>query len=123
MQQRFRLTGDRRFSQIHQEGRNVANRVLVLRVLANDLPHNRYGFMVSKRLGNAVVRNRIRRRLKDIVRQAPTVPGWDAVFIARRGAEQCGYSQLERAAANLLRRTRLTTGPGGDPVPRETQSK
>ena len=123
MQQRFRLTGDRRFSQIHQEGRSVANKILVLRVLANGLPHNRYGFMVSKRLGNAVVRNRIRRRLKDIVRQAPTVPGWDAVFIARRGAEHSGYSQLERAAANLLRRTRLTTGPGGGPVQRETHSK
>ncbi len=123
MQQRFRLTGDRRFSQIHQEGRSVANRILVLRVLANGLPHNRYGFMVSKRLGNAVVRNRIRRRLKDIVRQAPTVPGWDAVFIARRGAEQSGYSRLERAAANLLRRTRLTAGPGGGPVQRETHSE
>ena len=123
MQQRFSLTGDRRFSQIHQEGRSVANKILVLRVLPNGLPHNRYGFMVNKHLGNAVVRNRIRRRLKDIVRQAQTVPGWDAVFIARRGAEQSGYSQLERAAVNLLRRTRLTVGPGARPVQRETDPK
>ena len=101
----------------------MANRILVLRVLPNGLPHNRYGFMVNKRLGNAVVRNRIRRRLKDIVRQAPTVPGWDAVFIARRGAELSGYTQLERSAANLLRRTGLTTSPGAGPVQRETHSK
>ena len=107
MQRRFRLTGDRRFSQIHREGRSIANNVLVMRVLPNGLDHNRFGFMVSKRLGNAVTRNRIKRRLREIVRQTQLVPGWDAVFIARRGAENTDYWQLARATRNLFRRTRL----------------
>jgi ribonuclease P protein component len=71
------------------------------------LDYNRFGFLVSKRLGNAVTRNRVKRILRDIVQQAPLRPGWDAVFIARKGAEKAKYQQLKQAADNLLRRTRL----------------
>lgn len=107
MQRRSRLTGNKRFSQIHQEGRSAANNFLVVRVLPNGLDYSRFGFMVSKRLGNAVTRNKVKRRLREVVRQSPVKPGWDAVFIARRGAEKAAYHNLEQAAQNLLRRTQL----------------
>lgn len=107
MQRRHRLTGDKRYSQIHRQGRSAANRLLVIRCLANGLEHSRFGFMVSKRIGNAVVRNKVRRRLREAVRASPVIAGWDAVFIARRGIEQAGFSQVQRAAGNLLRRARL----------------
>lgn len=107
MQRRHRLTGDKRYSQIHRQGRSAANRLLVIRYLANGLEHSRFGFMVSKRVGNAVVRNKVRRRLREAVRANQVLGGWDAVFIARRGIEQAGFSQVQRAAGNLLRRARL----------------
>lgn len=107
MQSRFRLSSDKRFSQIHQEGRSVANHLLVVRVLPNELDHNRFGFMVSKRLGNAVIRNQVKRRLREVVRLTSLKPGWDAVFIARKGAEKANYDELQQAAHNLLRRTQL----------------
>jgi ribonuclease P protein component len=107
MQSKSRLTGNKRFSQIHQEGRSVANNILVARVLPNGLDYSRFGFMVSKRLGNAVARNKVRRRLREVVRQTPVKPGWDAIFIARRGAEKASYQSLRQAAQNLLRRTKL----------------
>ena len=107
MQRRSRLTGNKRFSQIHQEGRSVANRFLVVRVLPNGLDYSRFGFMVSKRLGNAVTRNKVKRRLREVVRQTPVRPGWDAIFIARRGAENARYQNLKQSAQDLLRRTRL----------------
>jgi ribonuclease P protein component len=107
MQRRSRLTGNKRFSQIHQEGRSVANRFLVVRVLPNGLDYSRFGFMVSKRLGNAVTRNKVKRRLREVVRQTPVKPGWDAIFIARRGAEGVKYPTLKHSAQELLRRTRL----------------
>ncbi len=107
MQSRHRLTTSKQFSQVHREGLSIANRLLVVRVLANGLDHSRFGFLVSKRIGNAVVRNRVKRRLREVVRLTPVKPGWDAVFIARRDINQADFQQLKQAAENLLRRTHL----------------
>ena len=85
----------------------MANNLLVIRVLPNGLDLSRFGFLVSKRIGNAVVRNKVKRRLREAARSAPIKPGWDAVFIARRGAEKAEYQQLKQATDNLLRRSRL----------------
>jgi ribonuclease P protein component len=112
MQRRSRLTGSKRFSQIHRDGSSAANRLLVIRFLANGLDQSRFGFMVSKRIGNAVVRNRVKRRLREAVRRNRVKAGWDAVFIARRGTEKADYRELSQAAGNLLKRSHLVGGEG-----------
>ena len=110
MQRRHRISGAKRHSQIHGQGVSLANRLLVVRYLANGLDHSRFAFVVSKRLGNAVTRNRIRRRLREAVRSVPLRGGWDAVLIARRGAQNADYRELSQAARNLLRRSRVADG-------------
>ena len=65
MQRHHRLTGSARISEIHRNGRSVANSLLVMRVSANGLDRSRFCFVASKRVGNAVVRNRIKRRLRE----------------------------------------------------------
>ena len=124
MQRRHRLTASKQFSQIHREGLSIANRFLVVRVLSNGLDHSRFGFLVSKRIGNAVIRNRVKRRLREVVRLTPVKPGWDAVFIARRGINRANFHELKQAAENLLKRTNLVADEefavGGAPATEST---
>ena len=115
MQSRRRISGQKRHSQIHREGASAANRLLVIRYLSNGMDESRFAFVVSKRVGNAVVRNKIRRRLKEAVRGRSVVEGWDAVFIARRGIERVSFQELEKAVWGLLRRSRIAQQDAGLP--------
>ena len=107
MQSWCRISGQKRHSQIHREGSSAANRLLVIRYLANGLDHSRFAFVVSRRVGNAVVRNRVKRRLREAVRIRSLNGGWDAVFIGRRGIERATFREVDRAVENLLRRSRI----------------
>jgi ribonuclease P protein component len=117
MRKEQRLTGDKRFSKIRQERRAWSNRLLVLKKVPNGLDTSRFGFVVGKRVGGAVVRNRVKRRLREAVRLAPVESGWDIVLIARRDAPVSPYSDLSRAAQDLLRRSKvLSKAPDSDQV-------
>ena len=109
MQRRHRISGTRRHSQIHGEGASAANRLLVIRYLANEVDHSRFAFVVSKRVGNAVFRNLVKRRLREAVKSCQVASGWDAVFIARRGVQNATFGDLSRAMWNLLRRSGIGT--------------
>ena len=107
MHQRERLRVRRDFLAVYRKGRAWTHRFLVLRTLPNGLPHNRYGFVVSKRVGKAVARNRLKRRLREGVRLCTVRPGWDVVLLARPPAAAATYQQLREALVELLFRARL----------------
>ena len=107
MQQRSRLTEGLRIAEIHRDGSSAANRFLVIRYLANGLDKSRFCFVVSKRIGNAVTRNKVKRRLREALRSSSVKPGWDTVFIARSQVRGASYNDLKQAAYDLLARTSL----------------
>jgi len=80
----------------------------VIRPRANGLPHNRFGFVTARAVGKAVVRNRVRRRLREAARSLPLKDGWDVVVIARRSAVEATYGELRESLASLLTRAGLT---------------
>ena len=82
-------------------------RLVIVARRRGDSGETRFGFSVSRRIGNAVVRNKTRRRLKSAARELELEGGWDIVFIARQGARGADFWQLRRSVRRLVRRAKI----------------
>lgn len=82
---RHRLSGAKAYNAVHRQGVRKPRGPIIVIGLTNDLPYCRLGLSVSRRVGNAVVRNRIKRRLREAFRLIhPTMPaGYDLVIIVK----------------------------------------
>ena len=90
-----------------------ANSCLVLYARRNKLPANRVGITVSKKLGGAVVRNRVRRRLREVYRlnEAAFAPGWDIVVVARSRCVSASFQKLTDAYLSLAEKAGILKQP------------
>ncbi len=102
-----RLKKPEQFSLVYNQGISQANQLLVIRAKSNGLDLFRYGISINKRVGKAVIRNRIKRILREILRLASLPPGWDIILIVRGPAAQSDYKQLETAVFSLLNRAHI----------------
>lgn len=101
------------FAALQQTGIARSQPLLVVRFLRTDLEVTRFGLATSRKLGGAVVRNRLRRRLREALRGlAPSFqPGWDVLIIARPALVNATYEELTETVARLLRRGGVLEGP------------
>ena len=110
MQRRNRLSRSRDFDAVYRQGRSVSTRFLTLWWYKREeaIGEPRLGFAVPKAVGNAVVRNRIKRQLREIVRaKLQTVPPTnDYVIVVRQGlpeaAEANGHDWLSARVDEVL---------------------
>ncbi len=109
--QEKRIRKNAEFSAVYAKGRLWSHPVLRLRVLPNQREYSRFGFVVGKRLGNAVVRNRLKRRLREAVRKISVRPGYDLVIMGRTNCAGETYDTLQRALRELFLRARLLPVP------------
>ena len=95
------------FDAIGRHGNTQSSRLLVLRSLRTQRSETRIGLSTPRTLGGAVQRNRVRRRLRGLVRGqlGVTNTGWDLLLIARPEAGAATYAELREAWRSLLERS------------------
>ena len=101
------------FARISVKGRSRSDRLLAVRFVPNGRDHDRFGISTGRRLGGAVRRNRVRRRVREIVRRSPnhTGHGWDILIVARQPAVDASYDELRTALERLLGSIRRSVKP------------
>ncbi|MCR4928556.1 MAG: ribonuclease P protein component [Lachnospiraceae bacterium] len=99
------LKNNRDFVNVYTSGRSYANKYLVIYTLKNASDRNRLGISVSKKVGNSVVRHRLKRLIKESYRLHEKMfnSGLDIVVIARKGSDACDFAGIESALLHLMK--------------------
>ncbi|MDO7906159.1 ribonuclease P protein component [Paenibacillus sp. JX-17] len=116
MQKRLRLRNRVDFSRVYRHGKSFANyQFVVYWFRRREVEQFRVGVSVSKKVGNAVVRNRMRRLVKEIVRhhESEIIEHIDLIFIVRKGALSMSYQELEKSLLHVLRKASLLKSSKG----------
>lgn len=97
------------FRRLYNKGKSAASPYLAVYCRRNRLGYSRLGLTTGVKLGHAVQRNRVRRRLREIYRTNEHIlaPGWDIVVVARVKSVYAKYSDLERSFLSLARKLDL----------------
>lgn len=112
MHKRQRLKDPAAFARLRYDGETYRHPLMVISFVPNDLTYNRYGFITTKRLGNAVTRNRVRRLLRESMRQVILKPGYDVAVIARGRIVGQPYRVVFHSLCDTLRRAALLVDEG-----------
>jgi len=109
--QKTSLKKNRDFKTVYSRGKHAADSLFVAYALVNDLSHSRIGITVSKKVGGAVVRNRVKRWVKECLRYKAIAPGYDYVVIARKSAGELAgkgaFLQVDKSVTRLMQRLKV----------------
>jgi ribonuclease P protein component len=122
LKKQYRLRSRRDFKQVYSRGRSHVHPALVLYVRPRREGPARFGFSVSKKVGKAVVRNRVKRRLREAARAIlPELSRTaDAVVVARTRVKDASAAEVREILCELLRKANLLTGGIGTANPGRT---
>ena len=105
------LRKERDFNALYTKGKSMGGRFTILFYRKNGLSFSRKGFLASKKVGNAVQRNRARRLMKESVRlieaATPLKPGYDVLFIARNSINDKNCADVKKQIEAAMKRTEL----------------
>ncbi len=110
------------FRQVQSHSRSRAHPLLLVRYRRNDLERTRYGISTGRKIGPAVVRNGVRRRLRSVLRELDPLMegGWDVLIVARKDSATARQHELGAALRQLLRGAGLMERPerpAAEPAP------
>lgn len=106
MEKKLRLRKNQDFKKVYKRGKSYRNRNFVVILKNSGLEHPRIGFSITKKTGNSVTRNRLKRRLREIVRlkQKHIKKPVDIIIIPRKNSLDLDYQQMESSLVHVLKR-------------------
>ncbi len=109
LQSHHRLRRSSDLERVRQEGDTWRHPLIVYLACKNEQDTSRFAFVASRRVGNAVQRNRVRRLMREAIRQHldEIQSGWDCILIARPRILQANFTEVETAVLQLLSRAKL----------------
>jgi len=104
-----KLSKTSEFKKVFSEGRRTEGKNLIIFILKNDYDFNRLGIIVKKETGKAVLRNKIKRRLKEAFRQInkKLPPGYDIIVLAKNNIRESNYFEICYNLENLFYKGKL----------------
>ena len=109
MKRCYSLKRNKEFRRVYRQGKSAGSRILVLIHLSTRAPEVKIGLAVSRKIGSAVVRNRVKRRLREAVTPLlPEItPGCRLIFIARAPITDAGFNEIGSTVRRLLSKAGL----------------
>lgn len=104
-----RIRTGREYRQVYQKGKRVGGRYIIIYYQENQHPVNRFGIVTSKKVGQAVVRNRVKRQLRELARSiTDKIQGkFDIVVVARPSIKGCSFAMIEKDFLLVMKKARL----------------
>ena len=110
LDKKHRLKEKKDFEEVIKKGKFYSEDLLVFKKIKNNLSRTRVGFVVSQKVSKkAVVRNKIKRRLRQIIKTnlAEIKPGFDIIFFTKKGIEEKDFSEIKKTIEKLLKKAKL----------------
>lgn len=109
LNKKYRISNKKDYNFIYKNGKKIQSRYIIVFMTANNLDYNRFGIVTSKKVGNAVLRNQSKRRLRSIVQlHLPDLKkGFDLVIVARFNIKEALFAALENDFLSAVKKAKL----------------
>ncbi|PKM78758.1 MAG: ribonuclease P protein component [Firmicutes bacterium HGW-Firmicutes-15] len=104
-----RINRGKEYGYLYKNGRRITGKYIIVFIKENNLMNNRFGIVTSKKIGNAVIRNRAKRQIREVIRKNLQLirPGYNMVIIARFNIKEVIFDLIEKDYLRIMKKASL----------------